>query len=126
MTYGDAINALYRKYINGEFPQWVMTDSDCAQMRRIREDGTIDFVEMRELSKGNLVGISYARLDPSEYSDSELWNYYGRFYHVSYGEFKDLPIEIKLEYVFESMTGFNKIGKPEKMMEEWMEFVKTE
>jgi hypothetical protein len=129
MTYDDVINILYliyREYKNREFPQWKMTDSDCSQMRRIREDGTIDFIEMRELSEGDLVGISYARLDPSKYSDSELWNDYGRFYHACYGEFKDLPVEIKMKYVFESMTGFNKIGKPEKMMEEWLKFVKME
>lgn len=126
MTYDDVINEIYRKYVNGEFPQWVMTDSDCAQMRRIREDGTIDFIGISELRKGNLAGISYARLDPSKYSDSELWNDYGRFYHTYYGEFKDLPIEVKMEYVFESMIGFNDIGVPEEMMKEWLDFVKTE
>lgn len=126
MTYDDVINELYSKYRNGEFPQWTMTDSDYSQIRRIREDGTIDFVGMYELSEGNLAGICYARLDPSKYSESELWKYYGRFYHTHYDEFKDLPIEIKMEYVFESMIGFNDVGAPEEMMKKWLEFVKTE
>jgi hypothetical protein len=123
VTYDDVINTLAQRYANGEFSQWVMTDSDHAQMRCNRPDGLMEFIELYPIGYVR-TGVTYQLLDPKEYTDDDLWCY-GSVYYTDRKEFDALPLEIKMECVFEATGGFDRIGTPEESMKSWLKFVNT-
>lgn len=122
MTYNDAVNDLVRRYGNGEFKGWTMTDDDNAQMRRVLPDGRFEFIAF-----DNLV-IFHNIIDLDDYSDRELW-FYGSMYYDTMEEFKAQGGEIMAECVFEQTpaTTINIAeGDVEALYNEYVAFVKEE
>lgn len=122
MTYNDAVNDLVRRYCNGEFPGWVLTDDYDAQMRRILPDGRFEFIAF-----DNLV-IFHNIIDLNDYSDGELW-FYGSMYYDTMEEFEAQGAEIMAECIFEQTpaTTINIAeGNVEALYDEYVAFVKEE
>ena len=122
MTYNDAVNDLVRRYRNGEFKGWTMTDDDNAQMRRVLTDGRFEFIAF-----DNLV-IFHNIIDLDDYSDGELW-FYGSMYYDTMEEFEAQGAEIMAECIFEQTpaTTINIAeGDVEALYDEYVAFVKEE
>lgn len=122
MTYDDAVNDLVRRYCNGEFKGWVLTDDYNAQMRRILPDGRFEFIAFE-----NLV-IFHNIIDLEDYSDGELWSF-GSMYYDTMEEFEAQGAEVMAECVFEQTpsTVLNIAeGDVEALYAEYVEFVKGE
>jgi len=122
MTYNDAVNDLVRRYRNGEFKGWTMTDDDNAQMRRVLTDGRFEFIAF-----DNLV-IFHNIIDLDDYSDGELW-FYGSMYYDTMEEFEAQGAEIMAECIFEQTpaTTINIAeGDVEALYNEYVAFVKEE
>ena len=122
MTYNDAVNDLVRRYRNGEFKGWTMTDDDNAQMRRVLTDGRFEFIAF-----DNLV-IFHNIIDLDDYSDGELW-FYGSMYYDTMEEFEAQGAEIMAECIFEQTpaTTINIAeGDVEALYDEYIAFVKEE
>ena len=122
MTYNDAVNDLVRRYCNGEFKGWTMTDDDNAQMRRVLPDGRFEFIAFE-----NLV-IFHNIINLEDYSEGELW-FYGSMYYDTMEEFEAQGAEIMAECIFEQTpaTTINIAeGDVEALYDEYIAFVKEE
>jgi len=122
MTYNDAVNDLVRRYRNGEFKGWTMTDDDNAQMRRVLTDGRFEFIAF-----DNLV-IFHNIINLEDYSEGELW-FYGSMYYDTMEEFEAQGAEIMAECIFEQTpaTTINIAeGDVEALYDEYIAFVKEE
>ena len=122
MTYNDAVNDLVRRYCNGEFKGWTMTDDYNAQMRRILPDGRFEFIAFE-----NLV-IFHNIINLEDYSEGELW-FYGSMYYDTMEEFEAQGAEIMAECVFEQTTATTiniAEGDVEALYNEYVAFVKEE
>ena len=122
MTYEEAVNDLVRRYCNGEFKGWVLTDDYNAQMRRMLPDGRFEFIAFE-----NLV-IFHNIIDLEDYSDGELW-FFGSMYYDTMEEFEAQGAEIMAECVFEQ-TPSNVLniaeGNVEALYAEYVVFVRGE
>lgn len=125
MTYDDMLNLINEMYERGLFPDWVMTDSDCCQMRRDRRDGKFEFVEVffcAPRSTGSAL-CRHSIIDLNDYSDDELW-FYGSAYYDNWDEFFSQGAEIFAECVFEGKSADSTfIGKTPQTF--FWDFIKT-
>lgn len=104
--YDQLVNELVTMYQNGEFPGWIMTDDDGAQMRRDLPDGTYEFVDVGMLRTGLGLHISvhHAIVDLNDYTQEELWEI-GSMYYETEEEFIAQGRPIMAECVFECHSG---------------------
>lgn len=111
MTYDEAVNDLVRRYRDGAFPDWTMTDDDSAQMRRNLGNGRLEFVDFQNLALfHNIIDMNYL-------TDGELW-YYGSQYYDSREEFFDLGADIMAECVFELTPADEVFSSPEGIVDD--------
>lgn len=123
MTYDDAVNKIVECYRNGEFPGWTMTDSDSAQMRRVK-DGRYEFVEMLYVNgTKNTVAFYHEFIDLDDYTEGELW-FYGSLYYADKEEFEGFGADIAAECVYEQTRSIDALGSPDKMLELYLKNVK--
>lgn len=107
MTYNDMLNLINEMYERGLFPDWVMTDSDCCQMRRDRKDGKFEFVEVVCCATRYTAAFCrHSIIDLDDYSDGELW-FYGSAHYGNWDEFFSHGAEIFAECVFEGKGADN-------------------
>lgn len=123
MSYDEVINVILKRYNGFFYPSWVMTDSDSAQMRLDRRDGSFEFVELLETADEKVV-LLHDVICLNDYSADDLW-YYGSSFYDDRAAFLAMDKELIAECVFEG-TAFNieESGTPEEMLESYLKIIK--
>ena len=102
MTYNDLIANIVGDIKKDRTSPWVITDPDCAQMRKILPDGIYVFAEFHDSPDGSdNVTMVRSFVDLSDYSDGELW-FYGSMYYNTPEEFEAQGADIMAECVAEN------------------------
>lgn len=122
MTYDEMVNELVKRYRNGEFPGWTMTDDESAQMRRTLPDGRYEWIDTALYDSG--VVLSYETFSLDDYSEDEWWFYGSAYYKKS--ELVALGADIIAECVFEQTAHPQLCALPEKIMQEYLKIVREE
>lgn len=123
MTYDEMVDELVKRYCNGEFPGWMMTDEDYAQMRRTLPDGRYEFIDTSPYGSEAVLFHEVFSLD--DYSDGELW-FYGAVYYENQDAFMALGTNIMAECVFEQTACPRLCALPEEIMRKYLKIVKEE
>ncbi|MBR3458080.1 MAG: hypothetical protein IKH16_08005 [Selenomonadaceae bacterium] len=122
MSYDEMVNDLVRRYRDGDFPGWVMTDDAYAQMRRTLPDGRYEFIDTAPWGSDEAV-IFHEVFSLDDYSEGELW-FYGSAYYNDQDEFMGLGADTIAECVFEQTAHPQMCAWPDGTMREYLKIVK--
>ncbi len=122
MTYDEAVNTILEYYMLGDFPGWTMTDTDCAQMRRLNEERGYEFIQLTKNWDGSAI-IHHDFIRLSDYPMEEQQDACSSYYNDL--DFSGLEPPIIAECIFEQ-TYWNvaDYGEPRKMLNEYLEIVR--
>ena len=118
MTYDEMVNDLVKCYRDGEFPGWVMTDDQYAQMRKMLPDGRYEFIDTAPWGSEAVIFHEVFSLD--DYSEGELW-FYGSVFYKNQDEFLNAGADIIAECVFEQIAHPKDVTIPEAIMRKYLE-----
>lgn len=102
--YDALVNELVSMYFQKQFPGWTMTDEDCAQLRRQKDNTSYEFVDVgiRRGATDTYVAVHHGIVDLNDYTREELWEI-GRMYYENEVEFFSQGDAIIAECVFETL-----------------------